>query len=172
MSMQKKPSNTSNTLIVFYSLEGNTEYAASMISEICGFDMLRLIPVKKYPDKGFRKFFWGGKSAVMAETPELEPYEFRAEKYDRIIIGFPVWAGNVTPPIRTFVRDNDLKGKKIAVFACESGAGAEKAFDKLKALLKIDRFEAELILIDPKAKPDTANEEKIRNFCSMLAKER
>ena len=47
MSMQKKPSNTSNTLIVFYSLEGNTEYAASMISEICGFDMLRLIPVKK-----------------------------------------------------------------------------------------------------------------------------
>ena len=52
------------------------------------------------------------------------------------------------------------------------GAGAEKAFDKLKAILKIDRFEAELILIDPKAKPDTANEEKIRNFCSMLAKER
>lgn len=168
MSMQEKPSNASNTLIVYYSLEGNTAYTASRIAELCGFDVLRLVPVKKYPDKGFRKFFWGGKSAVMAETPELESYEFHAEKYDRIIIGFPVWAGNVTPPIRTFVRDNDLKGKKIAVFACESGAGAEKAFDKLKAAMKIDRFEAELILIDPKAKPEKANEEKIRGFCTTL----
>ena len=168
MSIQENPSNEQKTLIVYYSLEGNTEYAACMISEIGGFDMLRLVPVKKYPDKGFRKFFWGGKSAVMAETPELEPYEFQAEKYGRIIIGFPVWAGNVTPPIRTFVRDNDLRGKKVAVFACESGAGAEKAFDKLKAALKIDHFEAELILIDPKAKPNAANEEKIRNFCTLL----
>lgn len=168
MSIQENPSNEQKTLIVYYSLEGNTEYAACMISEIGGFDMLRLVPVKKYPDKGFRKFFWGGKSAVMAETPELEHYEFQAEKYGRIIIGFPVWAGNVTPPIRTFVRDSDLRGKKVAVFACESGAGAEKAFDKLKAALKIDHFEAELILIDPKAKPDAANEEKIRNFCTLL----
>ena len=172
MSVHEKMPDGQRTLIVYYSLEGNTAYAASKISEHCGFDMLRLVPVKKYPDKGFRKFFWGGKSAVMAETPELEPYEFQAEKYGRIIIGFPVWAGNVTPPIRTFVRDNDLRGKKIAVFACESGAGAEKAFEKLKAALKIDRFEAELILIDPKAKPDTANEEKIRNFCALFTQQR
>ena len=157
-------------IVVYYSLEGNTEYAAQKIAEITGAELLRLEPVKEYPATGFRKFFWGGKSAVMGEAPDLEPYTFHSEEYDCVIIGFPVWAGNVTPPIRTFVRDNDLKGKKIAVFACESGAGAEKAFDKLKALLKIDRFEAELILIDPKAKPDTANEEKIRNFCSMLAK--
>ena len=171
MSIQENLSNEQRTMIVYYSLEGNTEYVASRISEICSFDMLRLVPVKKYPDKGFRKFFWGGKSAVMAETPELEPYEFQSEKYDRIIIGFPVWAGNVTPPIRTFIRDNDLREKKIAVYACESGAGAEKAFDKLKAALKIDRFEAELILIDPKAKPNTANEEKIRNFCALLTQQ-
>ena len=47
-------------------------------------------PVKTYPKKGFRKFFWGGKSAVMAETPELEPYKFDASSYDRIVFGFPV----------------------------------------------------------------------------------
>ena len=50
------------TLIVYYSLEGNTEYAAKKIADTCGFDTLRLEPVKKYPDSGFRKFFWGGKS--------------------------------------------------------------------------------------------------------------
>ena len=160
--------NDNRTLIVYYSLEGNTAYAADRIAAILGADVLRIEPVKTYPSSGFRKFFWGGKSAVMAETPELQPYQFNAEAYDRIIFGFPVWAGNVTPPIRSFVKENDLKGKRIAAFACESGAGAEKAFGKLKTALGIDALEAELILIDPKEKPSAENEEKIRAFCEGL----
>ena len=156
------------TLIVYYSLEGNTEYVAEKIAAICGFELLRLQPVKQYPTKGFKKFFWGGKSSVMAETPELEPYAFDAVKYDRIVFGFPVWAGNVTPPIRTFLKDNDLHDKAIAAFACQSGSGAEKAFHKLKAELGIDAFESELILIDPKTRPDTKNERKLQAFCEQL----
>ena len=157
------------TLIVYYSLEGNTEYVANKIAETCGFDTLRLVPVKKYPDSGFRKFFWGGKSAFMAETPELEPYVFDSDSYGRIVFGFPVWASNVTPPIRTFVKENDLKGKQIAAFACQSGSGAEKAFDKLKTAIGIDKVEAELILIDPKAKPSDENDKKIEEFCKKLS---
>ena len=104
------------TLIVYYSLEGNTEWAARRIAAELGADTLRLEPVKAYPSSGFKKFFWGGKSAVMAETPALMPYTFNAEDYDRIVFGFPVWAGNVTPPIRTFISENrdGLKGKRLA----------------------------------------------------------
>ena len=156
------------TLIVYYTLEGNTHYAAKKIASELGADVLRIKPVRIYPRKGFRKFFWGGKSAVMAETPELVPYEFDSSAYDRIVFGFPVWAGNVTPPIRTFIKENDLSGKHIAAFACQSGAGAEKAFEKLKAALGIGELEAELVLIDPKAKPDPMNEEKIIGFCGKL----
>ena len=156
------------TLIVYYSLEGNTDYAAKKIAEKTGFDTLRLEPVKGYPDSGFRKFVWGGKSAVMAETPALVPYDFDAAAYDRIVFGFPVWAGNVTPPLRTFIKDNDLGGKRIAAFACQSGSGAEKAFRKLKAALGIDTLEAEMVLIDPKKKPSPENERKIEAFCAGL----
>ena len=156
------------TIVVYYSLEGNTAFAAESIAKICGFDLLRLEPVKKYPDSGFKKFFWGGKSAVMAETPELEAYSFDAESYDRIVFGFPVWAGNVTPPIRTFIKENDLKGKQIAAFACESGSGAEKAFDKLNTALGIENLEAELVLIDPRSKPSDENTQRIQTFCHIL----
>ena len=156
------------TLIVYYSLEGNTKYAAEKIASALSADTLRLVPVEAYPDSGFRKFFWGGKSAVMAETPKLQPYDFDADAYDRIIFGFPVWAGNVTPPIRTFIKENNLTGKHIAAFACESGAGADKAFGKLKAALGIDKLDAELILIDPKAKPRAENDQKIKSFCDGL----
>ena len=156
------------TLIVYYTLEGNTHYAAKKIASLLDADMLRIKPVKTYPRKGFRKFLWGGKSAVMAETPELEPYTFDASAYDRIVFGFPVWAGNVTPPLRTFIKENDLSGKRFAAFACQSGAGAEKAFEKLKAALGIQELDAELVLIDPKTKPDPINEKKISGFCGKL----
>ena len=156
------------TLIVYYSLSGNVEFVADRIANACGFDMLKLSPVKKYPDHGVKKFLWGGKSAVMAETPELEPYDFAAADYDRIILGFPVWASNIAPPIRTFVKDNDLAGKQIAAFACQSGAGAEKAFAKLKEAIGAEQFEAEMILLDPKTKPNEENDRRIQDFCEKM----
>ncbi len=156
------------TIVVYYSMGGNTEYAAGRIADALGADTLHIAPEKAYPDSGFKKFFWGGKSAVMAETPKLMPYAFDPAAYDRVILGFPIWAGNVAPPIRTFLKDNDLKGKRVAAFACESGAGAEKAFAKLKAALGIDALEAELILIDAKDKPKEENERKIAGFCAAL----
>ncbi|MBR2781767.1 MAG: NAD(P)H-dependent oxidoreductase [Oscillospiraceae bacterium] len=155
-------------IVVYYSLEGNTEYAAQKIAEITGAELLRLEPVKEYPATGFRKFFWGGKSAVMGEAPDLEPYTFHSEEYDCVIIGFPVWAGTITPPIRTFIRDHALHAKKIAAFACESGAGGEKALEKLRSMIGIDEFSTEMVLVDPKTKPSQENEEKIRAFCSQL----
>ena len=159
------------TIVVYFSLEGNTEYAAGRIAGEIGADALRLYPKRAYPTGGFRKFLWGGKSAVMAETPELEPYDVDIQAYDRVIVGFPVWAANVAPPIRTFLRDNDLRGKRVAAFACQSGAGAEKAFARLKGCIGTDGLEAELILIDPKSRPSDDNAEKIRAFCEKLKAE-
>ena len=64
------------SIVVYYSLEGNTKYAAEKIAGMIGADLLELKPVKSYPTGKVGKFLWGGKSAVMAETPELEPDEF------------------------------------------------------------------------------------------------
>ena len=157
-----------NTLIVYYSLEGNTEFAAQKVALMTGADTYEIKPLKEIPKKGFKKFFWGGKSAIMAEAPEIEPHDFDMADYDRIIFGFPVWAGNFTPPIRTFIKENDLSGKTIAAFACQSGVGAEKALSKLKDALGISQFAAEMILIDPKARPSKENELKIKEFCEKL----
>ncbi len=157
------------TLVVYYSMGGNTAWAAGQIAKALDAQTLRLEPVKGYPKQGFQKFFWGGKSAVMAETPELFPYSFERENWDLVILGFPVWAGNITPPIRSFVRDNDLGGLRIAAFACESGAGADKAFRKLRACPGIDSLEQTLVLVDPKDKPSPDNLRLIREFCAKLA---
>ena len=142
-------------LIVYYSLEGNTEYIAQLLAERTAADIVKLVPVKAYSSKGFSKFFWGGKSALMEEQPKLEPYSIDWSAYDEVVIGFPVWAGTITPPIRTFVCDNAevLKEKKITAFACQAGSGAEKAFEKLKDLIGAKEFTAKAVFTDPKKKP-------------------
>ena len=86
------------TLIVYYSLEGNTQWAAEQIAARLGADTLRLVPKAAYPDKGFKKFLFGGKSAVMKEAPELESYEVDITQYEQIVLATPVWAGTLTPP--------------------------------------------------------------------------
>ena len=155
------------TAVVYYSQGGNTAWAAERIAERLGADLIRLEPEKAYPDRGAAKFFWGGKSAVMAEKPPLRPYAFPAEEYERVIFGFPVWAGNVTPPLRSFIARHRevLAGMRPAAFACQSGAGAEKAFRRLADCLGVKELAAELVLIDPKDKPDPENEAKIAAFC-------
>lgn len=157
-------------IIVYYSMSGNTDYTAGKIAEIRGADLLRIYPVRAYPDKGFIKFLWGGRSAVMAESPKLRPYEFEPDRYDRVVIGFPIWAGTFAPPIRTFVKENAeaLKTKDIAVFACMGGSSAEKAFIKLGGLLGKSSFGAQLVLTDPLEHMDEADIEKIKEFCSAL----
>lgn len=157
------------TAVVYYSLNGNTEMVAKEIAKIASADLIKLEPEEAYPTSGFKKFFWGGKSAVMGEKPNLKPYVFNASEYDKVVFGFPIWAGSVTPPIRSFVLDNkEVTSKKISIFACQSGNGAEKAFAKFKKEFGVSEFVSELILIDPKDKPSDDNQKKINDFCSKL----
>lgn len=161
------------TAIVYYSMSGNTKYVVEKIADRIKasgeVDIIRIEPKKAYPDKGARKFFWGGKSAVMGETPKLLPYEFNADSYDRIIIGTPVWASTFAPPIRTFLQEHkDMTDKKWAVVICFSGGGADKAIEKLKRFIGKEAFEAELILIDPKDNQKPEDEEKIKEFCNII----
>ena len=158
------------TAIVYYSLNGNTAFAAEKIAKKLGAELIRIESEKPYPAKGLKKFFHGGRSAIKNETPKLEAYNFDAENYERIVFGTPVWASNIAPPLRSFIVENKgaLEGKRFAAFVCLSGSGAGKAIEKLKACLGAETLEAELALIDPKDKPQEANDKRIANFCDAL----
>lgn len=159
------------TIVVFFSLEGNSEYAANKILEYTGGDILELKTAKEYPKGNFGKYFLGGKSAIFGEKPKLVPYEFSKDKYDLIIIGTPVWAGTFAPPIRTFIKENDLSKKKIALYACSASGNAEKCFGKLKEELKDCNIIASLSLIEPKKKQSEENDKKIKEFCNKIEKQ-
>lgn len=157
-------------LVVYYSMSGNAEYVANMIKDKIGADTLKIVPVKEIPKKGFVKYLWGGKKAIMKETPKLEDYSFRGEEYDTIILGTPVWASHIAPPLRTFIEDNkeQLKNKRIAGYACFMGSGGKEALNNIKELLEIDELACELLLIDPKDKASSEKDSSIEEFCNKI----
>lgn len=109
------------TLVIYYSLEGNTRFIAETIAKTVSADLLELKPVKDINPKSFMKFFWGGKQVMMKEKPELKPLDRDAGQYDLIFMGTPVWAFTFTPPLRTFFAQAKLNNKKIALFCTNDG---------------------------------------------------
>lgn len=152
------------TAVVFYSMHGNVRYVSEKVAKELGADLIELIPVKAYPDKGAMQFIWGGSAVTFKKKPELEPYTFNVSDYDLVIIGTPVWASNFTPPLRTFFENNDLTGKKIAVIATSAGGDSAKCVEAVKAAAGADSLAAVLSLVDPKEKPSDENEKQIAAF--------
>ena len=155
--------------VIFYSMSGNCRYLAEEISRITGADIIEIKPLKDYPSSGPARFMKGGKDAVTGKEPELAPYEFDAGSYDDIIFVYPVWAGRPAPPIKTFVSRNKeaLKGKRISA-AASSGGGDSRYLNRLKDMLGIDSFAAELAIADPAAKPSDEKDNAIKRFCDRI----
>ena len=156
------------TLIVYFSLEGNTKWAVEQVAARLGADVMKLVPAKPYPSSGFPKYFWGGKSAVFGDTPELEPYNRNLGPYERIILATPIWAGTFAPPLRTFLSQVHMSGKRLALLACSGGGSAEKAFGQLKTLAGASGDVPTCHLVSPKDKPSQANEAALDAFCKAL----
>ena len=57
------------TAIVYYSLQGNIRYVAEKVASGTGADLIELVPVKAYPDKGMIKFIWGGSAVTFKKKP-------------------------------------------------------------------------------------------------------
>ena len=173
--------------LVYYSMSGNTEYAAEKIKNVMtekaaaanggeglpgGFsiELIKIEPDKAYPEKGAKKFLFGGKAAVMGEKPVLKEYKFDPSKYDTIIIGSPVWASTMAPPIRSFVtnRWSDIMNKQLGIFTCASGNGGYKAVEKIRDLIGVRKLKFCMSLIDPKEKQTHSNDLEIDRFCNGM----
>ena len=135
-------------LVVYYSLTGNTKFIAEHIGNELNADVEEVKPVKDLdPDSG-SKYFWGGMKATMKTKPKLEDLGYNPLEYDLIIIGTPVWAWTLSPPIRSYCSKFDLKNKSVALITSSSGDGV-KAMNRFKDFLKDSKIIGEYRFQDP-----------------------
>jgi flavodoxin len=158
-------------IVVYYSLEGNTELIAKLIAQNIEATIIKLKPEKEIAKEGFKKFFWGGKSVFFKEKPKLLNGKFDLGQYDTIIIGTPIWASSFAPPINTFLAENTIVNKNIFLFGCHSGGGAEKCFVKLKDILKDNKLKRTADFNDPIEKDVQEVMNKVHSFCEAIKTE-
>lgn len=116
--------------IVFFSRNGSTKGAASLLAERIGADIIELIPAKK---TGFiRSGFMASKKKRISLTGD--PWGECRDK-TLLILGTPVWAGNGTPAINSFLDEADLTDKKVYIFTLQADPrlkGSEEILEYLK----------------------------------------
>jgi len=155
-------------LVLYYSLEGNVNFAAETLAGELGADLFRVRTVKEYPAKGFAKFFHGGKDAVFSATPELKEALPDFSPYDTIVLGAPVWAGKPAAPMNTILANADFTGKKIAVFVSSAGGNGDSSIKIISEKAKnASKVIAGLSLKNPGAHQEECKEQ-IKTFAEKI----
>jgi len=153
----------SKTAVVYYSFEGHTEELAKKIADELKADIFKLEPVKDIKTHGFFKYIIGGFRAIRDNSPQLKNINPDTEKYDLIVLGSPVWAGKCAPAVNTFIFQNNLEGKNIALFCSNRGAVGQFFQNIEDKMGKVNIKEKEFFL-----EKDSANKAKVKEFVSKL----
>jgi len=151
------------TLVIYYTRTGNTRFIAETVAAELGADIEEVIDLKNR--QGKLAFLPAGRDAMKAKETEIAQTKRTPTDYDLIIIGQPVWAGNPTPAIRTYLNKNDLSGKKVAVFFSDVNLG--QAVEKTKALMPNSTFVGQLALPKPLENKEETKK-KIAEWCNTL----
>jgi flavodoxin len=122
------------TAVIFFSYDGNSAFVAQQIKERLNADLVQLYLTDEKKRGKFASLFWGGAMVFSRKNPPLKPYNFDPSAYDLIILGAPVWAGSPAPPLKTFLAQTPITGKKLALFVCHGG-GSGESLEKFKALV-------------------------------------
>lgn len=120
----------SNIIVVYYSAQDHTRSIARQIASNLGADFYELRPTQKYTEEDLD---WAdatsrvnlehqGELSQDIELDRAVPLEWN--KYDTVIVGYPIWWGDAAWPINGFVKAADFTGKKVYTF-CTSYSSPE-----------------------------------------------
>lgn len=136
----------SKTLIVYYTYTGHTKFIAENIAKKLNCDIVEIKPKKAYSQDYDLIVEEYQNNESVKETPEIEEIKVDLKEYDKIIIGSPVWWYTIAPPIRTFLKENDLSGKTVIPFATNAG-WLGRTFKEIESLCTNAKVEKEMNIV-------------------------
>lgn len=157
-----------NKLIVYFSYTNNTRTIANKIKDKFNCDILEIKTKIPYSDDYQTVVDDEQNSEASNHLPEIEDINIDLSKYDEIILGTPVWWYRPVPAIRTFLTQNDLKGKTIKPFATNAG-WLGKTFKEIKSLCPNSKVEEGMnIVFESYSDKLVTSEKDIDNWIDSL----
>ena len=153
------------SLVVYYSRTGNAKFVAEKVALELKADTEEVVDLKNR--RGWFGFLRAGYDATRSKEAKIGKIQKLPKDYDLIVVGSPVWNSRLTPAIRTYLRDNDLSEKKVAIFSTNEGRGNEKTLAMIRSLIPRGNIVGELGV--SKALENQADtESKISAWCNNL----
>ena len=123
------------TLVIYFSVSGNTAEVARALAQVTDADLFEIVPERPYtaadvnwknPLARCNKEKFGRKDVPVAES--IDGFD----RYDVVLIGFPIWYGAAPNVVNSFAKGYDWKGKQIGIFATSGGSGIGKTAARLQ----------------------------------------
>ncbi len=122
-------------LVLYYSLYGHARFVAEAIAAAAHADIEELHPLGEPAGSSLRRYLWAVRGTLLKKKPLLQPLAHDLSAYDLLVLGSPVWMGNVAPAMRQFISRTPLRGRKVAVF-CSYRSSLGPAFHAVRRALR------------------------------------
>lgn len=121
-------------LIVYLSRTQNTKAVAEIIHKNVGGTLVALELETPYPADYQTTVNQVAEENRTGFLPPLKTKIDNIAKYDIVFIGFPTWGMQLSPPMKSFLNQYDLSGKKVIPFNTNGGYGVGSSFQTVKEL--------------------------------------
>ena len=154
------------TLIVFYSVGGNTKRVAeALAAELDG----TLVRIEDHVKRtGLFGFMRTGFQGMRKKAVPIDPVAVDAGSYDLVLLGTPVYAGGIAPGLRQFINDKRDGFSAVGYFATGGDQKKDAVLDELEAATGITPA-GRLYLCDRLVK-DGSFADRVKEFAAGLNK--
>ena len=113
---------------------GSTEYVAQVIQQTIGGDLFRIEAAEPYPLDHEPLVDQAAEERDNQVRPELTSHVDHFEQYEVILLGYPIWWGDMPMPVYSFLEEYDFGAKVIIPFITHGGSGAAGTIDTISQL--------------------------------------
>ncbi len=113
-------------LVAYYSRTGTTRLVAQAIAQRLRADTEEIVDRKGRA--GLLGFIVSGKDAHLRRLTQIEAPRCDPAAYDLAVIGTPVWAGNMSCAVRTYISQFRDRLPGVAFFLTTGGMGIKSTF--------------------------------------------
>ena len=110
----------SNVLVSYFSASGVTKKVAEKVAKVLNGDLFEIEPLHMYTKEDLNWINKNSRSSVEMNNksfrPPIKNKKLKLDKYDIVLIGFPVWWYTAPTIINTFIESNDFSGKILIPF--------------------------------------------------------
>ena len=161
-TVQSNNDDKHHVLVAVFSATGNTKRIADSAAKILNADLYVIVPEVPYTEEDIS---YSSESRAYREQhdsaarPAISGSGPNMEKYDTVLIGYPIWYGDAPRIICTFLENRDFDGKAVGAFCTSDSSGIEASAENLHKLLP-----KSVTMLDSRRFPVGASEDDIRGW--------